>query len=557
MRRFAAVSASSECEQLLLDADEEEEARSSSLRRHPPGLWVLACCEAFERFSYYVSRSVLTLYARDVAFASSRRSSDDRDALAAKLYGQYTAFVYLTPVFGGYFADTASSPHATMSSGLALMAIGNACVASRAELLFIGLTLVALGNGGFKPNVSNRLSEMYRSPKDEDDEEDDEDARSRKDSAFGIFYGAINVGALIAPLVAGVLTTARGNDARGYRDCFGAAAVGLVAASGVYGAFRKKYVYRAAAFDGEDKSEGEERDEEGEGRGGGGEEEGRGGGGKEEGEGRGGREEEEEEEDERDDDDDDGVNDDDDVDARRPKLADVLRKHRLRLSALFIVALTTVGFWAAYEQAGNALSLFIDERVTRNGIPTAAFQSINPGLILVFTPLINWHWRAQSANNKEPDQVTKMAMGCAMLGIANVVLAFASMHLSVSSEDPNCEEKISQFWIWLYFLVATAGELYVSPVGLSFVTSVAPEEIAGLALGCWFLSSFFGNYIAGEIGSFYARTSPFLFWNLVGGLSCFVGALLFALRSRIVKALEDKGRVDSGEPRIAEEEECC
>jgi POT family proton-dependent oligopeptide transporter len=100
--------------------------------------------------------------------------------------------------------------------------------------------------------------------------------------------------------------------------------------------------------------------------------------------------------------------------------------------------------------------------------------------------------------------------------------------------------KLNQFWIWLYFLVATAGELYVSPVGLSFVTTAAPKEIVGFACGCWFLSAFFGNYLAGEIGSLYASAKPFAFWSAVGVLSVSVGVALALARNKIVFALKEE-----------------
>jgi hypothetical protein len=224
-------------------------------------------------------------------------------------------------------------------------------------------------------------------------------------------------------------------------------------------------------------------------------------------------------------------------------LLHVFNENKARLTALFVVMLTTIGFWAAYEQAGNALSIFIDERVSRDGVPTAAFQSINPGMILALTPVINRYWKYQSETNREPDQVMKMAIGCCLLGLANVLLAFASTNLpsgAVAEADLPPGMKLNQFWIWLYFLVATAGELYVSPVGLSFVTTAAPKEIVGFACGCWFLSAFFGNYLAGEIGSMYASAKPFAFWSAVGVLSVSVGVALALARNKIVHALKEE-----------------
>ena len=565
---------------------ERRRGRSSSLWSQPLGLFCLGGTEIWERFSYYTTRAVLVLYARDEIFATEKSlesvwfassfaswhgvdlttsaSEEERrmriDAISSKLYGTYTAFVYLTPVLGGYLADF-TSKHGMISIGILVMFAGNFLVGAERNAFFAGLFLVAVGNGGFKPNVSARLSEMYErklgwssgsSGSGSGSGSSSSGSRmrtsssssmllSKKDSAFGIFYCAINVGALFAPLVAGFLA-----DRFGYQSCFVAAAVGMVAAGLVYFTFQGRLVYRGAALDIVD----ERRN------------------------GRNGRSNIDNDNDNDDDDDEErarfGItaaeNDNGDEEALLPRnpesneeevveeehqhhhqqqnklsLLRVFNENKARLIALFVVMLTTVGFWAAYEQAGNALSLFIDERVSRDGVPTAAFQSINPGMILALTPVINRYWKYQSETNSEPDQVMKMAIGCCLLGLANVILAFASTNLpsgAVAEADLPPGSKLNQFWIWLYFLVATAGELYVSPVGLSFVTTAAPKEIVGLACGCWFLSSFFGNYFAGEIGAYYARAKPFTFWFCVGGLSCSVGVALALLRRGIVRALK-------------------
>ena len=587
------------------DEDDEEKNRKNDddtnglLKHRPRGLLVLSGVEIWERFGYYTARAVLVLFARDEIFASkesiknvwlaqwfarvhgmmmdvdggggdlsSKRERMEREALSSKLYGTYTALAYLTPMLGGFVADF-TSKHSMISTGIGLMWLGYGIVGAERKATFAGLLLVAVGNGGFKPNVSARLSEMYESNKrkknsnnsnsnsniinnnNNNNNNNDNASRttplllSRKDAAFGIFYCAINVGALFAPLVAGVLA-----ERFGYQSCFVAAAIGMMFAGVVYFTFQRKLVYRGAALDIERSrsrrgNEDEDEDDEQEGL----EEVGTG------------------ENDERYDDVNNADNaslprstvnrDDTSIEnageesprqqqqqqqqQQRLSLLHVFNENKARMTALFVVMFTTVGFWAAYEQAGNALSLFIDERVSRDGIPTAAFQSINPGMILALTPIINRYWKYQSETNREPDQVMKMSIGCCLLGLANILLAFASNNLpagAVDESDLPPHSKLNQFWIWLYFLVATAGELYVSPVGLSFVTTAAPKEIVGFACGCWFLSAFFGNYLAGEIGSRYARSKPRAFWFAVGCLSISVGLLLAAMRRRIVDALK-------------------
>jgi len=605
------------------DEEKTKSKKNQNFLNHPPGLLVVSLVEIWERFGCYTARAVLVLFARDEIFASkesiksvwlaawfarvhgmdldadfSQRNNattngkDDqassmmtkqrmkREALSSKLYGTYTALAYLTPMLGGFVADF-TSKHSMISTGIGLMWLGYGIVGAERKATFAGLLLVAVGNGGFKPNVSARLSEMYESNKRKSNSNNSNSNSnnnnnnasrttllllSRKDAAFGIFYCAINVGALFAPLVAGVLA-----ERFGYQSCFVAAAVGMVFAGVVYFTFQRKLVYRGAALDIErsngvgrrSRRENEDEDEDDE------------------------QEELEEvgtgENDERCDDinnadnaslprntvnrDDTSIEDAGEESPRqqqqqqqqRLSLLHVFNENKARMTALFVVMFTTVGFWAAYEQAGNALSLFIDERVSRDGIPTAAFQSINPGMILALTPIINRYWKYQSETNREPDQVMKMSIGCCLLGLANILLAFASNNLpagAVAESDLPPHSKLNQFWIWLYFLVATAGELYVSPVGLSFVTTAAPKDIVGFACGCWFLSSFFGNYLAGEIGSRYARSKPRAFWFAVGCLSISVGLLLAAMRRRIVDALKrapvnaprEDGQSRPGEP---------
>ena len=169
-------------------------------------------------------------------------------------------------MFGGFVADF-TSKHSMISTGIGLMWLGYGIVGAERKATFAGLLLVAVGNGGFKPNVSARLSEMYESNKrkknsnnsnsnsninnnnNNNNNNNDNASRttplllSRKDAAFGIFYCAINVGALFAPLVAGVLA-----ERFGYQSCFVAAAIGMMFAGVVYFTFQRKLVYRGAAF---------------------------------------------------------------------------------------------------------------------------------------------------------------------------------------------------------------------------------------------------------------------------------------------------------------------
>mgnify|MGYP003313375280 FL=1 len=206
-----------------------------------------------ENFVWF-AQSFAKLHGVDLRHTSDISEEERRarvDAISSKLYGTYTAFVYLTPVLGGYLADF-TSKHRMISIGIVLMFLGNFFVGAERNAFFLGLVLVALGNGGFKPNVSARLSEMYENTlvvssggfQGSERKGKRRMLLSRKDSAFGIFYCAINVGALFAPLVAGFLA-----ERFGYQSCFLAAAVGMVFAGLVYFTFQRRLVYRGAALD--------------------------------------------------------------------------------------------------------------------------------------------------------------------------------------------------------------------------------------------------------------------------------------------------------------------
>ncbi|RKY90950.1 MAG: MFS transporter, partial [Ignavibacteriae bacterium] len=175
---------------------------------HPKGLYVLFFTEMWERFSYYGMRAILSLYMINALMYDK--------AFTSSIYGWYTGLVYLTPLAGGYIADRYWGNRRSIIVGGVLMAIGQFALAlsgfyysapadatltystfvlNQQQIFFIvGLTLLIIGNGFFKPNISTMVGSLY--PAEE---------VKRRDSAFTIFYMGINLGALLAPLVAGGL----------------------------------------------------------------------------------------------------------------------------------------------------------------------------------------------------------------------------------------------------------------------------------------------------------------------------------------------------------------
>src|SRR5712692_976992 len=201
---------------------------ASDLFGHPRGLTFLFATEMWERFSYYGMRALLVLYmvkllllpghADNVIGLGALRNlfesvswSVDVQPLSSHIYGLYTGLVYLTPVFGGMLAQ-----HRTILIGAAMMAIGHFMMAFE-PLFLLALTMLILGNGAFKPNMSAQVGGLY-APGD-----------PRRDRAYSIFYVGINLGAFFAPLVCGTL-----GEKAGWHYGFGAAGVGMLIGLAIY-----------------------------------------------------------------------------------------------------------------------------------------------------------------------------------------------------------------------------------------------------------------------------------------------------------------------------------
>ncbi|MEO6208626.1 MAG: oligopeptide:H+ symporter, partial [Gemmatimonadaceae bacterium] len=140
----------------------------------------------WERFSYYGMRAILILYLTQALHWNTAR--------AAKLYGTYTMLVFLTPLIGGYLADRVIGTRRSLVIGGLIIAAGHFCLAVNSMTMFYtGLTLIIIGTGFFKPNVSTMVGQIYA------------DGDSRRDAGFTIFYVGINTGAFLGGLICGYL----------------------------------------------------------------------------------------------------------------------------------------------------------------------------------------------------------------------------------------------------------------------------------------------------------------------------------------------------------------
>lgn len=224
--------------------------------------------------------------------------------------------------------------------------------------------------------------------------------------------------------------------------------------------------------------------------------------------------------------------------------AERAKKHPLNsrekgvIAALIALCALNIVFWGVYEQQGNTLQLFADSntdwRIFNWEMPSTWFQAMNP-LFIMFTPALSALWAWQARRGKEPSSINKMGWGCIILGISFVVLTWATSGMQAG-------QRISFIWLLGCTLIYTIGELYLSPVGLSLVSRVAPARLVGMMMGIWFLSSFFGNQLSGIIGIYYERMSKENFFLLLAGLSIVSGLAIFALAGPIKRAIGEPSK---------------
>ena len=212
------------------------------------------------------------------------------------------------------------------------------------------------------------------------------------------------------------------------------------------------------------------------------------------------------------------------------------RAEWLRIGALIVVCVLVIVFWAVYEQQGNTMQLWADRNTnwTFAGvtIPSTWYQAFNPAMIFLFSPLLSAIWARQSKKGREMSTVMKMATGCFLLGISFLVMI-------VAAQGATDETRRSVLWLVGTTVILTVGELYLSPVGLSFVTKVAPARMVSMLMGVWFLANFFGNYLSGWLGTFYEKMSRDQFFLLLAVLGVSAGAVIALVSRPLHKVLRD------------------
>ncbi|MEP6833304.1 MAG: peptide MFS transporter [Gemmatimonas sp.] len=211
----------------------------------------------------------------------------------------------------------------------------------------------------------------------------------------------------------------------------------------------------------------------------------------------------------------------------QPKLSGIERNRILALLLLFaFVAL----FWMGYDQAGSSVNLFTERHVHRTfgtfEVPTAWFQSVQPFAVLLFAPLFAFGWNVLGRRQREPSPSAKMAAGLGFLSFSFVVLGFAG-RLSDSGA------LVSPWWIVGAYVIQVLGEMCVSPVGLSYVTKVAPARFASLLMAAWFLATGLGNKLGGMMAAAGSGVPALRFFMTTAVITGIATLLLVVLVPRL------------------------
>jgi proton-dependent oligopeptide transporter, POT family len=206
--------------------------------------------------------------------------------------------------------------------------------------------------------------------------------------------------------------------------------------------------------------------------------------------------------------------------------------------ALLLLFVPTSLFWATYEQQGNTIALWADDFTDRTlnllfwsaEIPTTWFQAFNPFMIFAFTPFVVGLWTRQAKRGTEPSTLVKMALGCAGCGAAYLIMAGAAYYAG--------PDKASWLWLFAYFVVLTTAELYISPIGLSLVSKVAPVRHLSMMMGVWLATSFIGNFLAGYLGSFWSTMAKPDFFLMIAAVAFAAAAVIWAFDRPLRTALK-------------------
>ena len=514
----------------------------------PKGLFALALANTGERFGYYTMLAILALLMQ-ARFGWS-------EAAAGQVYAIFLAGVYFMPLLGGIIADKIGYGKCVVL-GIAVMFLGYLSLSIPAGngmwakvIMCSGLALVAVGTGLFKGNLQVLVGNLYDDPK----------YSAKRDSAFSLFYMAINIGAMFAPAMARKITevmlASKGYvyDAAcqdpayldalsgAYGLCFAVACVSLVLSVAIYLACRNWFKHA-------------------------------------------------------------------DVTAKQSKSSDSAavveltpKQTKDRLVALFLVFAVVIFFWMAFHQNGSALTFFAknytdltvtgpmrlgfniwilaliaasvytcfgmfqsDTRKGKTGCAVATlalwgaaaaifyfvtpnpvnaqpsdFQQFNPFFVVALTPISMAIFGALAKKGKEPSAPKKIALGMLVAALGFVIITISSIGLKSPMDLAPGETQsiLSPGWLISTYLTLTFAELLLSPMGISFVSKVAPPKYKGMMMGCWFAATAIGNYLSSIPSMLWSKIPLMYNWGILIALCLIAAVIMFALMKKIEAATE-------------------
>lgn len=217
----------------------------------------------------------------------------------------------------------------------------------------------------------------------------------------------------------------------------------------------------------------------------------------------------------------------------QPAAAPVIREH---VAILLLMVAMVVLFRVGYEQSGNVIALWVSDFTDRSvdllglrlTIPATWFQSINPLLIILGTPILIRIWTRGKAKETTAHLLRRMAIGCVISAAAMLTMVLAA----VASGPEGA--RVSSMWVFAYFLLLTLGELFVIPVGLTLIESLAPVRFASMAMGGWYIAKFLGSLLAGVMGAYWLVIPPSAFFALGMASTLIAAACLFTM-SRLLR----------------------
>lgn len=500
----------------------------------PKGLFALALANTGERFGYYTMLAVFALFLR-ANFGLA-------PGTAGFIYSSFLMLVYFLPLFGGMMADKfgfgkmVTSGIIIMFAGYLLLSVplGGDIVAL--VVMMAALVMIALGTGLFKGNLQVMVGDLYNSSQYSD----------KRDSGFSIFYMAINIGALFAPTAAvKIMEWAQANmgvsENDSYHFAFAVACASLILSIAIY--YLTRPTFRHVEGGKKDKDSKKSAD--------------------------------------------------DTIEELSP--ADT----RARVVALCLVYAVVIFFWMAFHQNGLTLTYFANEftvksvegvqsmafdvlnlvaiiiivyalfslfqskssngKIISGGVLAACvaflywqytnvsgsidisapiFQQFNPCYVVALTPVSLAIFSALARRGKEPSAPRKIAYGMLVAAVGFGVMAFGSFGLLTPDAQAAAGDNgtfVSTNWLISTYLVLTFAELLLSPMGISFVSKVAPPKYKGMMMGGWFVATAIGNFLV-SVGGFLWGSLPLCMVWTVFIVLCLLSALfMFAMMKRLEK----------------------